>query len=124
MVPQLRDEFICSPGPPLSYHAPLPGIRGLSGDTLQSRITRLLDELGLTEQRHVWARQLSGGQLRRLSVAAALLGDPRVLFLDEPTAGLDPASRRQVWDLIARYKKGRAVVLTTHYMDEVRGVRV
>jgi ABC-type multidrug transport system ATPase subunit len=55
---------------------------------------------------------------RRLSVACALLGDPRLVFLDEPTTGMDPVSRRQVWDIIERAKKDRAVVLTTHSMEE------
>jgi len=62
---------------------------------------------------------LSGGQKQRLAVACALVGDPELLFLDEPTTGLDPQSRRQVWDLVDGFKKrARTVVLTTHYMDE------
>ena len=62
---------------------------------------------------------LSGGQKQRLSVACALVGDPDLLFLDEPTTGLDPQSRRQLWDLVDRLKRmGRTIVLTTHYMDE------
>ncbi|HJQ18775.1 MAG TPA: ABC transporter ATP-binding protein [Gemmatimonadaceae bacterium] len=62
---------------------------------------------------------LSGGQKQRLAVACALVGDPKVLFLDEPTTGLDPQSRRQLWELIERFRShGRTVVLTTHYMDE------
>ena len=62
---------------------------------------------------------LSGGQKQRLAVACALIGDPDVLFLDEPTTGLDPQSRRQMWDVIERFRaSGRSIVLTTHYMDE------
>ena len=62
---------------------------------------------------------LSGGQKQRLAVACALIGDPELLFLDEPTTGLDPQSRRQMWDVIARFRaSGRSIVLTTHYMDE------
>jgi ABC-2 type transport system ATP-binding protein len=62
---------------------------------------------------------LSGGQKQRLAMACALVGDPDLLFLDEPTTGLDPQARRQVWDLIERFKReGRNVILTTHYMDE------
>jgi len=63
--------------------------------------------------------QLSGGQKQRLAMACALVGDPDLLFLDEPTTGLDPQARRQLWELMDRFKTGgRAIVLTTHYMDE------
>lgn len=63
--------------------------------------------------------KLSGGQKQRLAVACALIGDPRLLFMDEPTTGLDPQSRRQLWDIIRSFKNlGRTVLLTTHYMDE------
>jgi ABC-2 type transport system ATP-binding protein len=64
-------------------------------------------------------RTLSGGQKQRLSLACALVGDPDVLFLDEPTTGLDPQSRRQTWDVVQAFKaRGRTVLLTTHYMEE------
>jgi ABC-2 type transport system ATP-binding protein len=76
-------------------------------------------EVGLEEKERARVGTLSGGQKQRLAVACALVGDPELLFLDEPTTGLDPQSRRQVWDLVAGFKKrGRTVVLTTHYMDE------
>jgi ABC-2 type transport system ATP-binding protein len=62
---------------------------------------------------------LSGGQKQRLAMACALVGDPDLLFLDEPTTGLDPQARRQLWELIERFKtEGRTIILTTHYMDE------
>ena len=79
----------------------------------------ILEELQLTEKADAWVGKLSGGQKQRLAVATALVGNPRILFLDEPTTGLDPQSRRQLWDIIRAFqKKGGTVLLTTHYMDE------
>ena len=73
----------------------------------------------LQEKRTGRVGQLSGGQRQRLALACALVGDPALLFLDEPTTGLDPQSRRQLWELIERFKAdGRAILLTTHYMEE------
>jgi len=79
----------------------------------------VLQELALTEKADAWVGKLSGGQKQRLAIATALAGNPRVLFLDEPTTGLDPQSRRQVWDIVRRFQsEGGTVLLTTHYMDE------
>src|SRR5512140_2153249 len=75
--------------------------------------------VALEEKRDAWYEKLSGGQRQRLAVACALVGDPELLFLDEPTTGLDPQSRRQLWDVVLGMKaRGRTVLLTTHYMDE------
>ena len=79
----------------------------------------VLADLQLEEKADAWVGKLSGGQRQRLAVATALVGSPRVLFLDEPTTGLDPQSRRQLWDIIRTFQRnGGTVLLTTHYMDE------
>jgi ABC-2 type transport system ATP-binding protein len=79
----------------------------------------VLAELELTEKSDAWVGKLSGGQKQRLAVATALVGNPRILFLDEPTTGLDPQSRRQLWEIVRAFqRKGGTVLLTTHYMDE------
>ena len=79
----------------------------------------VLEEMQLTEKADARVGKLSGGQRQRLAVATALVGNPKILFLDEPTTGLDPQSRRQLWDLIRAFQKaGGTVLLTTHYMDE------
>ncbi|MFN9374377.1 MAG: ABC transporter ATP-binding protein [Planctomycetaceae bacterium] len=76
-------------------------------------------QVALQEKADTRFGKLSGGQKQRLAIACALVGDPEILFLDEPTTGLDPQSRRQLWDVISGFKSaGRTVVLTTHYMDE------
>jgi ABC-2 type transport system ATP-binding protein len=79
----------------------------------------VLDQLQLTEKKDAWVGKLSGGQRQRLAVATALVCNPKILFLDEPTTGLDPQSRRQLWDIIREFQRdGGTVLLTTHYMDE------
>src|SRR5690606_18898767 len=81
--------------------------------------TAALARVSLEEKAKSWVRHLSGGQKQRLAVACALVGDPELLFLDEPTTGLDPQSRRQLGDIIRSFREaGRTVLLTTHYMDE------
>jgi len=86
--------------------------QGITPDEAIARVS-------LEEKADVWVGKLSGGQQQRLAVASALVGNPEVLFLDEPTTGLDPQARRQLWDIIRSFREqGRAVLLTTHYMDE------
>ncbi len=82
-------------------------------------VERVLEEVQLVEKRGTWVSRLSGGQRQRLAVACALVSEPDVLFLDEPTTGLDPQSRRQVWSIIERFRSGGGTtLLTTHYMEE------
>jgi ABC-2 type transport system ATP-binding protein len=89
----------------------------------QLPVERLLKDLDLEEKRSARSKDLSGGQRQRLSVALALVNDPELVFLDEPTTGLDPAARRGLWDLILGLKhQGRAVLLTTHYLEEAEAI--
>ncbi|HEX4913918.1 MAG TPA: ABC transporter ATP-binding protein [Vicinamibacterales bacterium] len=82
-------------------------------------VDELLDLVELKPKRDAWVSKLSGGQKQRLSVACALAGRPELLFLDEPTTGLDPQSRRQLWEVLERFREGGGTILiTTHYMDE------
>jgi ABC-2 type transport system ATP-binding protein len=84
-------------------------------------VDEVLELVQLQEKRKAWVSRLSGGQQQRLAVACALVSHPDLLFLDEPTTGLDPQSRRQLWDLVLDFKaSGRTVVLTTHYMEEAQ----
>jgi ABC-2 type transport system ATP-binding protein len=86
--------------------------QGIEPETAMARVS-------LGEKGDARVASLSGGQKQRLAVACALVGDPELLFLDEPTTGLDPSSRRQLWELIRGFRKtGRTILLTTHYMDE------
>jgi len=83
------------------------------------RPEEVIEDMALSEKADAWVGKLSGGQKQRLAVATALVGNPKLLFLDEPTTGLDPQSRRQLWDIIRTFQqRGGTVLLTTHYMDE------
>ena len=82
-------------------------------------VEELLETVELGSKRDAWVKNLSGGQKQRLSVACALAGSPELLFLDEPTTGLDPQSRRQLWAVLERFRaRGGTILITTHYMDE------
>jgi len=82
-------------------------------------VEQVLQLVQLGEKRGAWVSRLSGGQKQRLALACALVGAPDMLFLDEPTTGLDPQSRRSVWDMVEHYRaEGGTVLLTTHYMEE------
>jgi ABC-2 type transport system ATP-binding protein len=85
---------------------------------LKNRAQELLEAMGLTERAKDQVRKFSGGMKRRLSIMMALIHDPEILFLDEPTLGLDPQARRAVWEYIVGFKGKKTILLTTHYMDE------
>lgn len=82
-------------------------------------VDAVIEVVGLADKRHARVKTLSGGQRRRLDLALGIIGDPELLFLDEPTTGFDPAARRKAWELIDRLRDlGTTILLTTHYMDE------
>ena len=84
-------------------------------------VGEVIELVGLGEKREARVRTLSGGQLRRLDLALALVGDPELIFLDEPTTGFDPAARRQAWETIRDLRAlGKSILLTTHYMEEAQ----
>jgi ABC-type multidrug transport system ATPase subunit len=93
-------------------------LKGISRKDMKKCIMDMINEVGLTEKVHSPSKTLSGGQKRKLCVAIAFIGDPKVVFLDEPTSGMDVNSRRSTWDIIKRFKKDRVIILTTHFMDE------
>ncbi|KAG7215487.1 hypothetical protein INR49_003263 [Caranx melampygus] len=93
-------------------------IKGIPPADIDAEVTKVLKDLDLEKIMTAQAKNLSGGQKRKLSVGIAILGDPKILLLDEPTAGMDPCSRHQVWSLLRNHRAGRVTVLSTHYMDE------
>ncbi|XP_047443764.1 phospholipid-transporting ATPase ABCA1 isoform X2 [Mugil cephalus] len=93
-------------------------LKGLSEDEVKAELDILLEDVGLLHKRHEQTKNLSGGMQRKLSVAIAFVGGSKVVVLDEPTAGVDPYSRRGIWDLLLKYRKDRTIILSTHYMDE------
>ena len=96
---------------------------GIPADERAQRARELLEFMGLWERRGDGIRQLSGGLKRRLVIARALINSPDLLILDEPTTGLDPQSRHQVWDRIRNLRRrGKTILLTTHYMDEAQAL--
>ena len=85
---------------------------------INTQSTKLLTDLQLLEKKNSLTKHLSGGQKRKLSVGIALLGNPKLVMLDEPTSGMDATARREFWDMLKKYKKDKIIILTTHYMEE------
>ena len=94
------------------------GIYGFSKEKREAKITELSEALSLKEVMSKKANKLSGGYARRLSIAMALISEPQILFLDEPTLGLDVIARSELWDIIKSLKGKITIILTTHYMEE------
>ena len=99
----------------LQYFASL---KGMEASRVDAACVSMIQEVGLVEKTHNLSSQLSGGQKRKLSVAIALIGDSKGVFLDEPTSGMDPYSRRSTWQVLQNNRSNRIIVLTTHFMDE------
>ncbi|XP_035294079.1 retinal-specific phospholipid-transporting ATPase ABCA4 isoform X2, partial [Cricetulus griseus] len=93
-------------------------LKGKSWEEAQLEMEAMLEDTGLHHKRNEEAQDLSGGMQRKLSVAIAFVGDSKVVVLDEPTSGVDPYSRRSIWDLLLKYRSGRTIIMSTHHMDE------
>lgn len=115
VVPQNFEPFdLLNPAESVKYWADL-----FSRQLTRKDVGGMLETVGLSHRRKVMAKNLSGGEKRKLGIALSLVNEPEVLFLDEPTTGLDPRARRDLWHLVQEQKKrGTTVVLTTHYLDE------
>jgi ABC-type multidrug transport system ATPase subunit len=92
--------------------------KGMPRSEVQAAVTSMIAEVGLTEKRKVASKNLSGGMKRKLSLGIAFIGGSKVVILDEPTSGIDAYSRRFVWNVIRKYKEGRTIILTTHFLEE------
>lgn len=94
------------------------GFKGVDPKLIDAAVTDMISQVGLTEKTHARSKSLSGGQKRKLSVGIALIGGSKIVFLDEPTSGMDPYSRRSTWNLLRSNRAGRTIILTTHFLDE------
>ena len=97
-------------------------IKGVSGSSVVTAVTQIINWLGLEEYQNVKSKALSGGYKRRLSLAISLMGEPSLVFLDEPSCGMDPVARRQIWKVIEAASQRYSVVLTTHSMEEAESI--
>ncbi|XP_036853988.2 retinal-specific phospholipid-transporting ATPase ABCA4 isoform X3 [Manis javanica] len=93
-------------------------LKGKSWEEARLQMEAVLEDTGLHHKRNEEAQDLSGGMQRKLSVAIAFVGDAKVVVLDEPTSGVDPYSRRSIWDMLLKYRSGRTIIMSTHHMDE------
>lgn len=93
-------------------------LKGMAPELREAEITKMIEDVDLVDKTNYLAKNLSGGQKRRLSVAIAFTGGSKLIYLDEPTSGMDTSARRYIWEMLKNYKSQRIVVLTTHFMDE------
>ncbi|KAG8510526.1 ATP-binding cassette sub-family A member 13 [Galemys pyrenaicus] len=89
---------------------------------LQQQINKTLEDVELTQHQNKQTHTLSGGMKRKLSIGIAFIGRSRTVILDEPTSGVDPCSRRSIWDILLKYREGRTVIFTTHHLDEAEAL--
>lgn len=92
--------------------------KGMNSKDIQNAVDKVIEDVDLAVKQHDYAKNLSGGQKRRLSVAIAFIGGSKLIYLDEPTSGMDTSARRSIWEMLKKYKNNKIVVLTTHFMDE------
>jgi len=92
--------------------------KGTDANLIEEQVQKMLREIDLLEVKSQLSKTLSGGQKRKLSVAIAMIGNSKIVMLDEPTSGMDTSARRRLWDMLKKNKHGKIVILTTHYMDE------
>lgn len=92
--------------------------KGMQPEEIPAAVRRMIEDVDLLEKTDYLAKNLSGGQKRRLSVAIAFIGNSKLIYLDEPTSGMDTSARRYIWEMLKNYKEDKIIVLTTHFMDE------
>jgi ATP-binding cassette subfamily A (ABC1) protein 3 len=92
--------------------------KGATSQEKKEEISQLIKDLNLESRAHMLSSKLSGGYKRKLSLGIALVGGSKVVFLDEPSSGMDVTARREMWDMLKKYKDNRIIILTTHYMEE------
>ena len=92
--------------------------KGMKSEDIDKEVKKLIEDVDLVEKTDYLSSTLSGGQKRRLSVAIAFIGGSKLIYLDEPTSGMDTSARRYIWTMLKNYKSQRIVILTTHFMDE------
>lgn len=92
--------------------------KGMDDKLIPEAVQKAIEDVDLQEKADDLSKNLSGGQKRRLSVAIAFIGDSKLIYLDEPTSGMDTSARRHIWEMLKKYKNDKIIVLTTHFMDE------
>lgn len=90
----------------------------MASNLIPNAVKEMISGMGLKEKTNEFAKTLSGGQKRRLSMGIAFIGDSKLILLDEPTSGMDTSARRYVWEMLKNFKNNRIIILTTHFMDE------